>query len=243
MKETDKAFEKVDDHAERAVKDIGEEVRKDLADLRRQLTSSNSKDRIHALEEQTKTMSDTAIHSLKQSVAQIASSESVEGKMKRAEQFIVENTKTQSKKVFVNGYSRANEAPDESKQFDEHREDREDIGENQSEDISLPEGEGRMDEVNHDRGSDQEEKMTEIQDESKERLDEEPAMHSISDTAVEDVDKENEDPRIARSSGNTQPGSMTTSQTVSDLDGSYADVVRADARSTKSIEEDDEGGS
>ncbi|KAI9660521.1 MAG: hypothetical protein M1821_009872 [Bathelium mastoideum] len=227
-KGTDREFDRAGEHADRAVKDVSEEVRKDLEALRQRKANPETKDRIPALGEETKAFGDATILGLKERMSKIVPNGSIEDKVVQSEQFLTESVKDGKEKVFTNG----------SKEGDEVNQSK--THENLSQNSSILNDDKKDDGVNGTSKSQQIEEPAEGKPKSAEdSIDEQPDTQSDSEGPIEDTDKENQDPSTSEPNGDPQPGSMATSQTVSDLDGSYADVVRGEAKSTKATEDEE----
>ena len=240
---TDREIEEMSDRAERTMRDVSAEVKRDLADIQRGLKNSSAKRRIETLEEQTKEFSESTMESLRQRLSQVTPHGSVEDKVKKVEEFISGLVAKGEGKFLANGGGK-DEVPREASKVDnseEKQSEKTDEGESQkARSTSEESGENGTD---HNSSSKPSKEEFGIKEDDTPIADTQPDQHHPSDGQVDGSDKENEEPREPQTNGDTQPGSMGTSQTVSDLDGSYADVPKGDADATKVAENEDSGSS
>ena len=241
-RDTDKLIEKVGGRAERVMGDLGDEVRRDLASLRQGLQNSKTKDRIQALEERTKDMSDKTIQGLRQRMSEVGPNGSVEERMKKAEEFVTETVKKGEETILANGGKmmdglqrqlgkagiygdrQAETENEESRGGGRSQDERKGSGADTTSRSELAEEKPNVDGQPHTQAGG-----------------EQSGQPSYSGAQENDSKKENESPVPSQTNGDTQAGSMETSQTVSDLDGSFADVVKGDSEPTKSPKESNKG--
>ncbi|KAL9095075.1 MAG: hypothetical protein Q9165_002678 [Trypethelium subeluteriae] len=241
-RDTDREIEEAGDRAERKLMDVGAEVRKDLADLRRGLKNTSTRERIDSLQERTKVMSDSTMHGLKQKIGQAGLGRSVEEKVKKAEEFVAQNVKSaeETNQMNVGKMMDRNQTPvdgDSRREEGQQKEERNEDTEGLSAVGSVDEGQnGDTNGVSEA----QSQSDNEIQEADEVRkAGEQPSQPALVQGQAVDALKGSKGSGEARENGDAQSGGMDASRTTSDLDGSYADVAKGDGDPTQSTEEEE----
>jgi hypothetical protein len=200
FKRTDEQVEKMGTQAEDAVDDIGEAVKRDLAEVMgKGINNRSMQERIDALARSAKDMAAKDKQLVGKKMKQLAGDGSLDEKIKRAEDFIRESVKkaTDAKTSKAAGKEDTNgvPVPQQKQESKIKQEEQAESSKDATENATQPATDGNG--------------------------------HSARDESrIKEEDKQSEDFDESQANGDTQPSSLGTSQTVSDLDGSYASVLK-----------------
>ncbi|KAI9711313.1 MAG: hypothetical protein M1820_002300 [Bogoriella megaspora] len=233
------AAREVDESMDRAERRVSDAVERDLTDL---INSKKTKESMQAWGDRAKNVPADAKETLKKAMPEVDGS--FDEKMKKAQEVVKESVKGASEKVLA---TPEKVSEDIQRRIQELR-GRQDAEKARSNEVEETKDEKESEKsTNHNAGDsgasheaskdDGTDKAPITNGEDREENEENE------DEGGKAEEKENEVPKENKPDGDTQPNSMATSQTVSDLDSSYADVLKEDSKSTKSKEESGSGES